>query len=387
MLDYPAPTVAYPAHWVEELMQIKNKEDLIALEKKDYSKLSLSSELREFFSRSEALGNFETAPKFTPMPESAWTFLYVIPKKQHEIRSLAPFIHHIYETQKLSAVVDIGGGIGALAQTLNNQYQLRMHSVDMDPVLQATGKERHRKNARDRQNMVEYHEHRVALENEEFRKLLGPGKMSLGLHTCGDLSLHQMLSSVATNTGSLINFGCCYQRLEDVLTQNVSSYAQALPTKIIQNKFALTLAARAHRKTDEKDFDFKLKVKYFRYAFHLLLSDKYGRNGMATLGNSSKKLYDSPFSVYALEQFRRLGITPLPAEELDAYYNDFDRKELIREMLTAGFIRNVFGRLLEAYILLDRAIFMDESGYDSQIMSFFDEEVSPRNLGLVCQLR
>jgi len=34
MLDYPAPTVAYPAHWVEELMQIKNKEDLIALGKR-----------------------------------------------------------------------------------------------------------------------------------------------------------------------------------------------------------------------------------------------------------------------------------------------------------------------------------------------------------------
>lgn len=387
MLDYPEPLKAYPQEWVEELLQFKELSDQVHLERKDYKRLPLSSELRAFYERAEELVTFEPSPKLAPMPENSFTFLYIIPKKQHEIRSLAPYINQTYVDNKLSAIVDIGGGIGALAQTLNNQYQLNLLSVDMDPVLQEKGKLRQMRNSRHHPKMVEYHEHRVDESNNEFKKLLGPGIMSLGLHTCGDLSLHQMFASVKTQTKSLINFGCCYQRLEREDWQNVSVFAKNLKTKIYQNHFALTLAARAHRKTDEKDYNFKLKVKYYRYAMHVLLCDRYGHTEMATLGNSSKKLYESPFHVYATEQFKRLGLTPLSASEFEEFYNDTDRQELIRAMLTAGFIRNVFGRLLEAYILIDRAIFMEENGYDSKLLSFFDEEVSPRNLGLVCQLR
>lgn len=387
MLDYPEPTQAYPSDWIQELMEFKDTKDLVALERKDFSAVSLSGSLRAFVERSEFLGQFESAPRFHPMPENSYTFLYVIPKKQHEIRSLAPFVHHTYKSQKLSSVVDIGGGIGALAQVLNRQYELQMHSVDMDPVLQNTGMLRQKRMDKNRLTQVQYHEHKVAHDNEEFKKLLGPGTLTLGLHTCGDLSVHQMRSTIETKSKVLINFGCCYNRLVDTETQNLSHYARSLPSQIIQNKFALTLAARAHRKTDEEDYSFKLKVKYFRYTFHLLMCDEFGMPEMMTLGNSSKKLYDAPFNLYAEEQFRRLGLTPPPSEKLNAYFENSERKELIREMLTAGFIRNVFGRLLEAYILLDRAIFMEESGYDSQLLQFFEEEISPRNLGLVCQLR
>lgn len=387
MLDYPEPLSAYPSAWVNELMEFQKIDDLVALERKDFSTLPLSEDLRQFYQRAEDLTTFEEAPRYTPMPENSFTFLYVIPKKQHEIRSLAPFVKENFDQKALKSIVDIGGGIGVLAQTLSGQYQLPVRSVDMDPILQKTGMDRQERHARHRSSMVEYHGHRVDQDNQDFKKLLGPGVMTIGLHTCGDLSLHQMNSTISTNSESLINFGCCYQRLIKEETQNVSQYAKTLPTKIFQNHFALTLAARAHRKTDEKDFRFKLKVKYYRYAIHLLLHDRFGHREMATLGNSSKKLYDAPFSVYALEQFQRLGLPPLSPEEFQDYYDDPKRQEIIRAMLTAGFIRNVFGRVLEAYILLDRAIYMEESGYKTQLLSFFDEMISPRNLGLVSQLR
>ena len=387
MLDYPEPLVAYPASWVEELMLFDKIEDLVALERKDYSSLPLSEDLRRFYQRAEELTAFTEAPRLGPMPETSFTFLYVIPKKQHEIRSLAPFVKANFDQKGLRSIVDIGGGIGVLAQALSGQYELPVRSVDMDPVLQKTGMERQRRHSRHRAGMVEYHGHKVDEHNEDFKKLLGPGVMTLGLHTCGELSLHQMNSTISTKASTLVNFGCCYQRLIQEETQNVSEFAQSLSTKIFQNHFSLTLAARAHRKTDEKDFLFKLKVKYYRYAIHLLLHDHFGHREMATLGNSSKKLYDAPFSTYAHEQFLRLGLTPWTPEEFQSYFDNPKRQELIRGMLTAGFIRNVFGRVLEAYILLDRAIYMEESGYETELLVFFDEMISPRNLGLVSQLR
>jgi hypothetical protein len=134
----------------------------------------------------------------------------------------------------------------------------------------------------------------------------------------------------------------------------------------------------------EKDYELKLKVKFFRYAIHILLHDEYGMKELISLGNSSPKLYDESFGNYVIEQFRRINL-PLQhtKEELDAYFADSERQQLIWKMLTAGLIRNAFGRLMELYILLDRALYLEEHGYKVELQEFFDEPVSPRNLGIV----
>jgi hypothetical protein len=117
------------------------------------------------------------------------------------------------------------------------------------------------------------------------------------------------------------------------------------------------------------------------------LHDEYGMKELISLGNSSPKLYDESFGNYVIEQFRRKNL-PLhhTKAELDAYFTDPGRQELIWKMLTAGLIRNAFGRLMELYILLDRVLYLNEQGYQVQLLEFFDEPVSPRNLGIVALL-
>jgi hypothetical protein len=149
------------------------------------------------------------------------------------------------------------------------------------------------------------------------------------------------------------------------------------------NKFALTLACRAHKKMDEKDYDLKLKVKLFRYAIHILLHDHYGIKEIVTLGNSSPKLYDESFGTYALEQLKRIKVVPLHSEsELNDFFHHKELQMLIQRMLAAGLIRNALGRVLELYLILDRAIYLEEEGYEVLVQEFFDEELSPRNIGI-----
>jgi hypothetical protein len=102
------------------------------------------------------------------------------------------------------------------------------------------------------------------------------------------------------------------------------------------------------------------------------------------LGNSSPKLYDESFGDYVIEQFRRIHL-PLrhTKEELNTYFAQPARQDLIWKMLVAGLIRNAFGRLMELYILLDRALYLEEHGYKVELLEFFDEPISPRNLGIV----
>jgi hypothetical protein len=59
---------------------------------------------------------------------------------------------------------------------------------------------------------------------------------------------------------------------------------------------------------------------------------------------------------------------------------------MIQRMLAAGLIRNALGRVLEVYLQLDRAIYLEEMGYTVQVEEFFDEELSPRNIGITACL-
>ncbi len=211
--------------------------------------------------------------------------------------------------------------------------------------------------------------------------------MPVGLHTCGKLAVDIIKVGAKKQTPVIVNFGCCYQKL-DVSNelQNISDFARGNDT-ILMNTYALTLSCRAHKKMNDKDYSFKLKVKLFRYAIHILLHDHYDMKEVLTLGNSHRKLYDGPFSDYAKEQFSRLNL-PLrhTAEELNNFFANPALLKTIREMLAAGLIRNALGRVLEVYLLLDRAIFLEERGYKVSVEEFFDEELSPRNIGITAEL-
>ena len=124
MLDYPDPISAYPEDWIKELASFREKDEIIQLEKKNFHDLVKGKDLLEFIDKINQLSEIPFAPSLPKMPENHFTFLFVIPKKQYEIRNLAPFINQFYQEKKLEGIIDIGGGIGLLAQTLNNDCLL-----------------------------------------------------------------------------------------------------------------------------------------------------------------------------------------------------------------------------------------------------------------------
>jgi hypothetical protein len=386
MLLYPDPLGDYPASWVDEMSSFRDEESILRLEKRDTKGLIQNADLRGFYETIEELDNFPSLPELPPLPENSFTFLHTIPKKQHEIRKLAPFIHHFYHTHSALQILDIGGGIGLLAQTLVNQYDLNVTSLDMDSTLQETGSKRHKKNAHHKGNQVSFVNAKVTSQDVSFRNLLTPQSITVGLHTCGPLAVEQIQASYEKKIQGIINLGCCYYKLgQHGENQNLSKTAQTqLAGPLVFNHFALTLASRGHRKISKKDYDLKLKVKFYRYAMHFLLHDHYGLRSMVTLGNSHPHLYQQSFGTYALEQLRRLNLTPIhDPEELESFYQEPERQKLIHKMLTAGFIRNALGRPIELYLLLDRALYLKEHGYQTQLLSFFQEDLSPRNLGII----
>ncbi len=382
MVMYPDPLRDYPMHWLEELAAVKDKSSLIRLERKEVQDIIHNPELLAFHARIEELCRLEKLEPLPPMPAKNSTWLYMIPKKKYEIKLLGPLINSVYQKENIKKIVDIGGGIGLLAQTMNNVYHHKVISVDLDPVMQETGRVRHEENALG-PHKVEYQNIKVSADEIRFVKLLDSDTMTLGLHTCGNLANDQMKASTHAKAKSVINMGCCYHKLVPE-TQNISAFAKSQEDKLVMTQFALTLATRAHRKMDETDYDLKEKVKLYRYCIHFLLYDHYDMKELFSLGNSHPTLYDESFGVYAADNLTRNKI-PLrhTIEELNAYYNDPARQDLIAKMIVAGLVRNPFGRLLELYLQLDRVIYLEENGYETRLIEIFDEPVSPRNIAII----
>lgn len=382
MLLYPNPLDSFSSDWISDLAKFKNQNDVIKLSRKEVADYITNPSLIKFYSRIEELSHVPALNNLPPFPEQKDSFLYMIPKKQHEIKKLAPFVNQFYQKYGVKNIIDIGGGVGHLAQTLTSHYQLKTTTLDMDPALQKTGRVRFKRND------VNYIHVKVDAENESFKAILDPDSLTLGLHTCGPLAVHQIKGSSSKRIKGVINFGCCYEKLLAYPeSQNISQSAQKMTSPLVFNRFALTLATRAHRKMNEKDYELKLKVKYYRYAIHFLLHDEYGLKDLTSLGNSRPTLYDESFASYVINQFEKIRI-PLKhsPEELNEYFSNHKVQDLIWNMLSADLIRNAFGRLMELYILLDRVLFLEESGYDVQLLEFFEEPLSPRNLGIVANL-
>ncbi|MES2526823.1 MAG: methyltransferase [Bdellovibrionota bacterium] len=382
MVMYPDPLSHYPMSWLQELDSVKDKAALIRLERKEVQGIIRNQELLDFHARIEELCRLEKLRPLPAMPAKNSTWLYMIPKKKYEIGLLGPLINSVYQKNNIKKIVDIGGGIGLLAQTINNVYHHKVISVDLDPVMQETGRVRHEENALG-PHKVEYQNIKVSADELRFVQLLDKDTMTLGLHTCGNLANDQMKASTHANAKSVINMGCCYHKLVPE-TQNISEFAHSQSDKLVMTQFALTLATRAHRKMDETDYDLKEKVKLYRYCIHFLLYDHYDKKELFPLGNSHHTLYDESFGVYAADNLTRNKI-PLrhTIEELNAYYNDPARQDLISKMIVAGLVRNPFGRLLELYLQLDRVIYLEENGYEAELIEIFDEPISPRNIAIV----
>jgi hypothetical protein len=383
MLLYPQSFDNFNPEWLDEINQIEDMELLLQLEKKLHQNVVKGKSLYDFYEEVENLTRFPASPQLPEMPENKYSWLYIIPKKKHEIKQLGPLISHFYHQNQIERMIDIGGGIGLLSQTVSNAYQIKITSVDMDGKLQETGRKRHEKNAQGLEK-VEFKQIKVSKDEPSFLAELNSKRMTVGLHTCGPLAVSQIQASVAQKVKTVINLGCCYLKLNDDDDQNLSEFAKIDPLHM--NPYALTLACGPHRKVSLDSVAFKRSVKYYRYSLHALLIDKYQRDDILVFGNSSDKVYDGSFAQYVRGQFEKVGLAVTQAdEELQSFYEE--KFPIVKKMYAAGFIRDALSRLLEVYLLLDRAIYLEENNYQVEILEVFDENISPRNLAIIAHLR
>ncbi len=385
MDEYPETIKNYPLEWINLLDSLTPQELFDVDCKRSVKKLEGSS-FEAFIQKIKMLTDIPHIDYFPEVPLEDWAFNGIKKKKRHEIQKIVPILKRIRDEKKIDYVVDIGGGVGHLSRVLSHYHQIPSISIDQNSEFQKTGKARltkYRKidGAQDVQFMnITFGKDENKLE---LKKIFNEHSLSLGLHTCGPLANTLIKSTVEYGTQGLLNFGCCYHKMNPEFDFPLSRFYRD-HSFLKLNLYGLTLATRSHAAMTFDTYKTKERVKYYRYALHLFLIKHYNRSDFTDVGEVHLSLYWQPFHHYITQKLSHLEIHHhFSPQDFDEFYENSEIQRELRVMYLCNIIRWQLGRAMEVYLQIDRCLYLEEQDYDVYFEQYFNEELSPRNLGIL----
>ncbi|GJQ86231.1 hypothetical protein Trydic_g8931 [Trypoxylus dichotomus] len=342
--------------------------------------------------------------------------VYMRPKKSHEVEILSAVAASLKTIGDVSHLVDIGDGKGYLSSLLSLHYKIPVLGIDAIEIntigaikrAEKLGKSWHGivgtnksilpKSEQRLQNpdsllykqITQYITEKTNLK--ELVKNIFDQDISylgiVGLHTCGDLAPSALKIYVNNNdVRTICNVSCCYHLLsERTLDEKDEDHFGFPMSKFLKDKeFYLGRNARmlsAHstdRILDRKQLP--NKNVFHRAVFEVFLNQHFPDLNTREVGRF--KMSNVEFNVYAKRALKKLDIgADFSDEELDDFYKSFGYKQ--SQLYAFSLLRSMLAPLIETLILLDRLLYLNESGFEnSYLVQLFDPVVSPRCYGIV----
>ena len=224
------------------------------------------------------------------------------------------------------------------------------------------------------------HVHQDVMASDSARHLAGD-KSVVALHACGDL--HVRLMQLASQQGcrQLAVAPCCYNRIAAPQYQALSTAAQASSLQLSLDDLGLPLSetvtagARVRRQRDTS--------MARRLGFDLLQRQQRQSSEYLPTPSLPVAWLEKPFEQYCrdLADLKQMPLTGNPdwaALELAGWQRLAEVRNLER-------VRNLFRRPLELWLVLDRALFLEEQGYAVRLGLFCDYPLTPRNLLILAE--
>ncbi|KKD62055.1 SAM-dependent methyltransferase [Grimontia sp. AD028] len=211
---------------------------------------------------------------------------------------------------------------------------------------------------------------------KESRQLVESCDHAVALHACGDLHVTLLRHAVEAKPTSVSVSPCCYHLIQSKQYQPLSSLAKASELSLSKHDLKLPLqeTVTAGQTVRNKRF---IEVS-FRLGFDALQRRLSKTEKYLPVPNVQKSLLNEGFEAFCCWAAEQKGIT-LPK---DVQFDDFlkigeSRFHTVEKMET---VRTLFRRPLEIWLVLDRALYMTENGYHTDISTFCSRELTPRNL-------
>lgn len=307
----------------------------------------------------QALGDWPVLPSAVLKEQDRFWAWEIPGRKRQQIESFAATARHGGQP-----VLDWCGGKGHLGRLLAQQWQTTVHTLEIDPVLCCAGEELARRGAVDQRFVLA-----DALAVDDWPK---NGGHAVALHACGELHRQLIRRGVEEGAARLDVAPCCYYRGVAEIYQPLSDELSLILTRDDTRLAVTETVTAAARETRNRDraMAWKLGFDAWRraetgecYRSFKPVPDAWIRGSFAEfIGHMSRREHLPELAVARAGQFEELG---------------WQRWYEVRRLAIA---RHAFRRLLESWLVLDLAVFLDCRGYAVEVGTFCERALSPRNL-------
>ena len=204
----------------------------------------------------------------------------------------------------------------------------------------------------------------------------------VALHACGDL--HVRLLQLASRAGcrQLALAPCCYNRIGTAAYQPLSSAAQASALHLSRDDLGLPLnetVTAGSRVRRQRDLSMARRL-----AFDSLQRQLRGSNDYLPTPSLPAAWLDKDLADYCKDLAALKGL-PAPQASLDWSALQTHGWQRLAQVRNLELLRALFRRPLELWLLLDRALYLQEQGFAVRLGSFCPSHITPRNLLLLAE--
>jgi hypothetical protein len=304
----------------------------------------------------------------------ASTFLNVdVPGRKWQ--QVEAFAYHALFAQAPTHWLDWCSGKGHLGRRLSNG-DAALDCLEYDVTLVEEGQR-----LSDRLGLDATQHHRQDVLADSVLERLEPTHTPVALHACGDL--HVRLIEVASQAGcrALAFAPCCYNRIEGDQYRPLSRTAQVSRLKLDRDDLGLPLCESVTANTRiRRQRDTSMAR---RLGFDVLQRKIRGLDEYLPTPSLPTNWLKRSYRDYCLGLADLKGLGPLPELDWDAFEAaGWTRLAIVRNL---ELVRGLFRRPLELWLLLDKALYLEERGYQVKLGCFCEYDLTPRNLMLIAE--
>jgi hypothetical protein len=202
------------------------------------------------------------------------------------------------------------------------------------------------------------------------------GRLLMALHGCGELG-DAVVTAAAAARAQVLLLGCCPQKIRGVHRAPLVPGGPSFPREILGLANVLARTAGV-----EGDLRRALATKESRLALRYMLA---ARGVSIPAGEEmrgvNRRKANAGFAVFAEAVCRARAFPPPSSEEVAAAADNAHAHYVAQRCLSLP--RSMLGRVLETYLALDRALFLQTCGYRATVVELFAAAYSPRNLAVL----
>ncbi|TVP91405.1 MAG: methyltransferase [Pseudomonadaceae bacterium] len=295
-------------------------------------------------------------------------------RKWQQIQAFAAAAQNYWQ-QPAEHMLDWCAGKGHLGRLFAWQGDLRLTCLEHDPALVAAGAELSHS-----LKLSAHHHCQDVLQPPAWR-YLKPEQSVVALHACGDLHTTLLRQVVAQGCRQLALSPCCYNRTQAEQYRPLSDSAQQASLQLTRDDLALPLQSTVT--AGQRDRRLRDQSMAWRLGFDLWQRDARGVDTYLPTPSRPQSALQQPFADFCqdLAQHHQLHLPP-PPDWAVLERAGWERLAVVRNL---ELLRAVFRRPLEIWLLLDRLLWLQQSGYRVQLGQFCPESLTPRNLLLLAE--